>query len=85
MHVGMYVQARLPIAHGQTLGDINEPFMCFRLALMHSTTYILPLSFAILTILAVIHHPSANLGMQVIFITSGATSPSLHAVFLLPH
>ena len=27
--------------------DINEPFMCFRLALLHSTAYILPSPFTI--------------------------------------
>ena len=34
-----------------TLEDINEPFRCFRLALLHSTTYILPLPFTIVTVL----------------------------------
>ena len=41
MHsLGMYVRDSRPIARDQILEDINEPFMCFRLVLLHSTTYI---------------------------------------------
>ena len=41
MHgLGVYIQCNLPIARDLILEDSNESFMCFRLALMHSTTYI---------------------------------------------
>ena len=41
MHgLGVYVRCSLPIARNLVLEDNNEAFMCFRLALMHSTTYI---------------------------------------------
>ena len=37
--LGMYFRDSLPIACDQILEDINEPFMCFRLSLLHSTTH----------------------------------------------
>ena len=75
MHgLGVYVRDSLPIARDQTLEDINEPFMCFRLALLHSTTYIFFLyrspsspSCSVVDAVssnidkALIRHPSANI------------------------
>ena len=41
MHgLGVYVRSNLPIARELSLEDTNESYMCFRLALLHSTTYI---------------------------------------------
>ena len=41
MHgLGVYVRDNLPLARIPTLEDPNEPFMCFRLSLLHSTSYL---------------------------------------------
>ena len=41
MHgLGVYVKSNLPIARETILEDENESHMCFRLALLHSTTFI---------------------------------------------
>ena len=41
MHgLGVYVKSNLPIAREPILEDDNESYVCFRLALLHSTTYI---------------------------------------------
>ena len=41
MHIlGAYVRCNLPVARDLTLEDSNESFICFRLALLHSTTYL---------------------------------------------
>ena len=75
MHgLGVYVKSNLPIAREYTLEDEKESFMCFRLALLHTTTYIFflyrsPSSSSCSVIEAVssnidkalIHQPSANI------------------------
>ena len=41
MHgLGVYVRDNLPLARIPTLEDPNESFMCFRLSLLHSTSYL---------------------------------------------
>ena len=51
MHgLGVYAMSNLPIAREPTLEEDNESYMCFRLALLHSTTYIFLISFAIFII-----------------------------------
>ena len=41
MHsLGVYVKSNLPIARETILEDENESYMCFRLALLHFTTFI---------------------------------------------
>ena len=37
--LGVYIREGLPMARDQSLEIENQPFMCFRLALLHSTTY----------------------------------------------
>ena len=38
--LGVYVKSNLPIARETILEDENESYMCFRLALLHSITFI---------------------------------------------
>ena len=75
MHgLGVYAKSNLPIARESTLEEDNESHMCFRLALLHSTTYIFflyrsPSSSSCSVVEAVssnidkalILHPSANI------------------------
>ena len=75
MHgLGVYAKNNLPIAREPTLEEDNESYMCFRLALLHSTTYIFflyrsPSSSSCSVVEAVssnigkalILHPSANI------------------------
>ena len=75
MHgLGVYAKSNLPIAREPTLEEDNESYMCFRLALLHSTTYIFflyrsPSSSSCSVVEAVssnidkalILHPSANI------------------------
>ena len=75
MHgLGVYAKSNLPIACEPTLEEDNESYMCFRLALLHSTTYIFflyrsPSSSSCSVVEAVssnidkalILHPSANI------------------------
>ena len=77
MHgLGVYAKSNLPIAREPTLEEDNESYMCFRLALLHSTTNIFflyrsPSSSSCSVDEAVssnfdkalILHPSANHGM----------------------
>ena len=71
MHgLGVYVKSNLPIARETILEDENESYMCFRLALLHSTTFIFFLYHSSCSVVeavssnvdkALILQPSANI------------------------
>ena len=74
MHgLGVYIKDGLPCARDTSHEDLNSPFMCFRMALLHSTTYLFFLyrpqneGSSVLNSIAeqidniLIHHPSANI------------------------
>ena len=74
MHcLGVYIKDGLPCARDTSHEDLNSPFMCFRMALLHSTTYLFFLyrpqneGSSVLNSIAeqidniLTHHPSANI------------------------
>jgi len=72
--LGVYVQENLPISHEKFLESPNHSFMCFRISLLHSTSYLFflycsPKSKSCIVIdsvsesidKALVAHPSANI------------------------
>ena len=74
MHgLGVYIKDGLPCARDTSHEDLNSPFMCFHMTLLHSTTYLFFLyrpqneGSSVFNSIAkqidniLIHHPSANI------------------------
>ena len=76
MHgLGVYIKEGLPCARETSHEEINSPYMCFRMALLHSTSYLFFLyrpqdeGSSVFTTISnkidniLIHHPSANINI----------------------
>ena len=73
--LGVYIKDGLPCARDISLDELNSPYMCFRMTLLHSTTYTFFLyhpqteGSSVFTLIAnqidniLINHPSANINV----------------------